>query len=652
MQLVKLKRLTDKDESSVIIHPPLSDEEIAARVKNYDVLTPKQFGTRYKELLFRPVEFETNGHSYQIQLNHCVNPYCKWYGLPQRKFDTKGKPSRYKLIGSGNDKSLKCNPDPLNKSGAVLGTRTYTISNWSVVEEIKRLKRIETVKDIEPEYKFHKEECSNSDLTPFNEPKAFYKRGKSKSNSQRYQCKECKKFTNVLPNQRQSTTYHQKRNDVLPMFAKLLLNRTPVTRTCEILGIGRGTYYDKLEILYRRCLEFIEKHETRPLKNIEFDEMWLNSDRMIYHLNNVRKKGQGGSQFNGIEELQLPTSVIITSDVFSRYVFRSDVAYDWDITLNDVEQDTRLFKEDHLSEFAKRNARFGEYSYFPQPPSKTDTQSQLEYYHELRKFERREKYIDGLHVHATYTNIAHFWLIKQLVNASEWRFVTDDDKSLINSINRVFSKEIRLTDGHHFLCQTDKTKSRKMAYEEFKQAKQDLLEWGDLNEVGTNSLRKLAYLYLKELFETHTFHKEISDGSGSHNEYAGNPIEHPLASIDRGFRSVDCTTDLSSLEPKEVAKLIVNVNDNATNSFIQHIRRRLSILERPLTTARGDGKSYIYSNFNPKYAQMALTILRTYHNFCLPFKTKEGKKTTVKTPAHRLGITDKEFSLEDIIYLR
>ncbi|WP_425444407.1 hypothetical protein [Terribacillus aidingensis] len=125
-------------------------------------------------------------------------------------------------------------------------------------------------------------------------------------------------------------------------------------------------------------------------------------------------------------------------------------------------------------------------------------------------------------------------------------------------------------------------------------------------------------------------------------EYADNPIEHPLASIDRDFRSVDCTTDLSSLEPKEIAKLIVNVNNNATNSFIQHIRRRLSILERPLTTAREDGKSYIYSNFNSTYAQMALTIPRTY-NFCLPSKTKEGKQTSVKTPAQRLGITDKEF---------
>lgn len=651
--MAKLKRLATKDDNPVIVHSPLSNEELTNRLKDYDKLTPKQFGTKYKELLFKPAELTWNGQLLQFQYNHCLNPYCKWFGLPQEKFDVKGKPSRYKLSGAGDDKSLNCNPDPIKIGyGAVLDSRTYVVSNWSVAEEIERLVRIQTVEDIEPDYDFHKEGCIASDLTPFIEPKTFYKRGKSTANSQRYQCKECKKFTNVLPNQRQSSTYHQKRSEIMPLFAKLLLNRTPVSRTCEILGIGRGTYYDKLEILYRRCLEFLEKHETKPLINAEFKKMWLNTDKMTYYLNNVRKKGQGSSQFDGIEELQLPTSVVISADVLSRYVFRCDVAYDWDITLSDIALDTALLKEDHLNLFAKKHARFDAYSHFPMPPSKNDTQTQSDYHKELLKIERREKYIDGLHVQAAYTTIAHFWLIKQLVKTSEWRFVTDDDKSLINSIHRVFSQEIRRTDGHHFLCQTDKTKSRKKAYEEFKEAKANLLEWGSVRDIGTNSLRKLAYLYLTELFETHKFHKVESDGVSSHNEYADNPIEHPLATPDRGFRSVDCTTDVSFLEAKDVVALIVNVNDNATNTFIQHIRRRLSILERPLTTARGDGKSYIYSNFNPKYAQMALTILRTYYNFCLAYKTKEGKTETIATPAQRLGIAKKQYELNDIIYLR
>jgi hypothetical protein len=112
---------------------------------------------------------------------------------------------------------------------------------------------------------------------------------------------------------------------------------------------------------------------------------------------------------------------------------------------------------------------------------------------------------------------------------------------------------------------------------------------------------------------------------------------------------VDCTTDLSSYEPEQIASMILNVNDNASNFFIQQIRRRLSILERPLTTARGDGKSYIYSNFNPRYAQMALTILRTYYNFCFPYKSPDGAKLT---PAQRLGISEKIYKINDILYLR
>lgn len=74
----------------------------------------------------------------------------------------------------------------------------------------------------------------------------------------------------------------------------------------------------------------------------------------------------------------------------------------------------------------------------------------------------------------------------------------------------------------------------------------------------------------------------------------------------------------------------------------------LSILERPLTTIRGNGKSCIYSNFNPKYAQLAIPILQTYSNFCFAIKLNG----TIETPAQRLGITDEKFGLNDIVYLR
>ncbi len=83
-------------------------------------------------------------------------------------------------------------------------------------------------------------------------------------------------------------------------------------------------------------------------------------------------------------------------------------------------------------------------------------------------------------------------------------------------------------------------------------------------------------------------------------------------------------------------------------TFLQEIRRSLSILERPMVTSRGDGKSYIYSNFNPKYAQMAITILRTFYNFCQPF-TANGDELT---HTQRMGIVERAYTWRDIIYKR
>lgn len=91
------------------------------------------------------------------------------------------------------------------------------------------------------------------------------------------------------------------------------------------------------------------------------------------------------------------------------------------------------------------------------------------------------------------------------------------------------------------------------------------------------------------------------------------------------------------------------MNDKATNAFLQQVRRRTSILERPLVTARGDGKSYIYANFNPGYAQYVVTILRTFYNFCLPFKSWDRVDAT---PAQRIGIADRRFEIEDILYFK
>ncbi|MDP4083496.1 MAG: hypothetical protein Q8934_02665 [Bacillota bacterium] len=181
--MANLKRLSTKEDNIVSIPSPVTTEEISERIKDYDTLTPKQFGTKYKDLLFKPIEFHWNGKIYQIQYNHCANPYCKWHGLSQKKFPTKGKTSRYKLSGTGTEKILKCNPDPIHPiNGATLDYNTITLSNWSIVQEIERLEQINSVQDMEQAYQFHKEGCVAEGLTPFMNQNPFISKGKVQGN--------------------------------------------------------------------------------------------------------------------------------------------------------------------------------------------------------------------------------------------------------------------------------------------------------------------------------------------------------------------------------------------------------------------------------------------------------------------------------------
>ncbi|UYZ20228.1 hypothetical protein [Mesobacillus jeotgali] len=211
--MTKMKRLAEVDDSLTPINTPVSEESIKERNLLYDVLTPKQFMAQFNVEIYRPVHFELYGQPHYIQLNYCANPYCSYYGKEQTKFN--GRAKRYRLSGKENEKVIICGKGNggFNEIPS-LGCTTSTLSNWSISTEIERLHRINTVLPLDQTYIFHKDDCRIT-TTPFSSSKDFYKRGTSTAKSQRYQCKVCKKFTNVLPDKKRNTGYHQQRNDIL-----------------------------------------------------------------------------------------------------------------------------------------------------------------------------------------------------------------------------------------------------------------------------------------------------------------------------------------------------------------------------------------------------------------------------------------------------
>ncbi len=115
--MTKLKKLVSKESSVLSIDMPITETEIESRHEDYSLLSPMRFSNKYKELLFAPISFNIQINIYKIQMNTCVNPYCKWFGMPQERFlNIPNKPSRYKL---DDDSKIKCNHDPIRPDAAM-----------------------------------------------------------------------------------------------------------------------------------------------------------------------------------------------------------------------------------------------------------------------------------------------------------------------------------------------------------------------------------------------------------------------------------------------------------------------------------------------------------------------------------------------------
>ncbi|WP_050615042.1 hypothetical protein [Bacillus testis] len=60
----------------------------------------------------------------------------------------------------------------------------------------------------------------------------------------------------------------------------------------------------------------MERHEQKSIQNKSFGTVWINTEKMIYYLNIVRKKGMGGEKYDDVEDSTFPTHIIVSAVVF------------------------------------------------------------------------------------------------------------------------------------------------------------------------------------------------------------------------------------------------------------------------------------------------------------------------------------------------
>ena len=109
-------------------------------------------------------------------------------------------------------------------------------------------------------------------------------------------------------------------------------------------------------------------------------------------------------------------------------------------------------------------------------------------------------------------------------------------------------------------------------------------------------------------------------------------------------KAVAYLTDYGDYDENHRAWLYNKASLHGVNAFFNQVRRRLSLLERPVHSKTNRGRIwYGYSPYDPGNVIKVLDIMRTVQNYILT--GKDGK-----TPAQRLGLAQAPLDYEDIIY--
>jgi hypothetical protein len=122
-------------------------------------------------------------------------------------------------------------------------------------------------------------------------------------------------------------------------------------------------------------------------------------------------------------------------------------------------------------------------------------------------------------------------------------------------------------------------------------------------------------------------------------------LMHPFSDMSEPEKAVCYITNFNDMDPDHLAALYRKASLHAIDRFFMLLRRRISILERPIQSASASGRMWFgYAAYNPAVAIALMEIFRVVHNFVLIGADK-------KTPAMRLGLIDRPVTLDELIHI-
>lgn len=570
-----------------------------------------------------------DGSTRLIQVNACKNPSCANYGVPvalarfarRSKAPPGTKGTQYMLAASGKGlPTLHC---------LLCGEYMPIKSNIGIAEELGRIASYvasapaPSCPDVACRY--HGVAVSRFGYQAF---------GKTTHGSQRYRCRACgRTFTvGARPTLRQRMPHKN-----LAVF-KLLLNKMPISRICEVADIAPKTFYDKLDFIHRQALALASQHERKLLEGYERRRFYVSVDRQDYAVNWSGQK----------DKTNVVLRAIGSADTLSGYVFGMHLNFDPSLNAEAVERDAMLIGDHSLPAPHRRYARLwltpdyieaiansaeriakrvkdddatigdeivGRYE---EAIARTDIESP-----ELVTVgESLPK--DGMQVHNEYTMYAHFFWLRQLFrNVEKVRFFMDQESGIRAACLSAFEQEIRDRRCDAFYVQLGKEMTVDQKRHVIDECKAAFKRIADAHP----SLSR-------DEVQTFMMKQEMARAAAL-GKWRDRWLRHPLPNAAEPLKAACYLTDFGDMDEDHLARLYLLASLHSIDRFFMQIRRRLSLLERPFSSASKKRRIWSgYSAYRPGNIEKVLNIFRVYYNYCLA-----GRKDK-KTPAMRLGLVD------------
>lgn len=576
-----------------------------------------------------------------IQVNFCKNPNCENFGVPAsatRRY-RKGEEAfsateistgiAYTLNAGGkNTPQLLC---------SLCGEKFAVKSNLGIAEE---LFRITTYLKPSAEASCSNPACNNHGLGVKGFSALYRRFGKTRSGSQRYVCKACNSTFSVG-----SSTLRQKKPHKNRQVFALLMNKAPFKRILEVADITAPTLYAKIDFFHQQCLGFAASKERELANAVEGRRLNISVDRQDYGVNWAQRE----------DKRNVILHAIGSADNKSGYVFGMNLNFDPGLDRDTVEAEAfrsgdyevsgpfrrhaRLWLHgdrnaalaEHLARESKRRRSDGTldgdiWAAYENAVSRDDVEASE------TKGPTVKLPTKGFQIHSEYTMYAHFQMLQRaLAKARKVSFYLDQDSGIRAACLSAFPWGVKegLVDAFYVRIRKELTVSEKR--NALSKSSNEFDRWKEAYPHASD--QDIEILMIQHEMSRM---KEI----GKWNDRW---LRHPFPSMSEPEKAVCHLTGRENSNEDDLAWQYYQASLHGIDRFFMQVRRRISLLERPIASASAKRTWYGYSAYNPEMIIKLLDIFRVYYNFVLT-----GKDHI--TPAIRLGVTRKASEIEDILY--